>query len=87
MENRPFQNETELKDLRCFYADNGSPWLKLGPIKLELQSFVPYVAVIRELLYPHECDGITDYLGPLLGQPPGRMSGGRSPKNDWTMKK
>ena len=44
------------------------------------------MAVLRELLYPHECDNITQFLGPLLGTPPGRMKGGLG-KNDWTMKK
>lgn len=71
--------------MKCFYADNNSAWLKLGPIKIEMQNHEPYVAVIRELMYPHECDEITQYLGPFLGAPPGRMAGGTGP-NDWTMK-
>ena len=84
---KTFRNETEMKDLKCFYADNNSPWLKLGPIKIDLQNFEPYVAVIRELMYPHECDEVTQFLGPYLGPPPGRMSGGTRGGNDWTMKK
>ncbi len=82
-----FRNATEDKDLHCFYAHNDSPWLKLAPIKVELKSFDPYVAVFRELMLPHECDSITEYLGPLLGPPPGRMSNKGAAKNDWTMKK
>ena len=76
----------ETKDLYCFYGNNNSPWLKLGPIKVELQNKEPYVAVLRELVFEDECDSITDFLGPFLGTPPGRMGGGTG-KNDWTMKK
>lgn len=82
-----FQNETELKDLKCFYADNDSPWLKLGPMKIEMQNLKPYLVVIRELMYPNECDEITKFLAPFLGQPPGRMNRKQAGKNDWTMKK
>ena len=82
---KTFRNETELKDLKCFYSDNNSPWLALGPLKIEMQSHEPYLVVIRELMYPHECDEITQFLGPYLGAPPGRMAGGQGP-NDWTMK-
>ena len=81
-----FQNATETKDLKCFYGHSNSPWLRLGPIKIEVQNKEPYLAVLRELLYPHECDNITQFLGPMLGTPPGRMKGGVG-KNDWTMKK
>ena len=84
---KTFRNETELKGLKCFYADNNKPWLKLGPMKMELQNYDPYVVVIRELMFPNECDEITEYLTPFLGAPPGRMSGKRGGMNDWTMKK
>ena len=83
---KTFRNESELKDLKCFYAHNNSPWLKLGPVKIELQNYQPYVAVIRELMFANECDEITQYLGDYLGAPPGRMSGRAGAKNDWTMK-
>ena len=53
---------------------------------MELQNKEPYVAVLRELVFEDECDNITDFLGPFLGTPPGRMGGGTG-KNDWTMKK
>ena len=65
-----------------------SSWLRLAPLKLELRSREPYLAVLRELMFDHECDNITAYLGPLLGFPPGRMGGAKNMfKNDWTMKK
>ena len=81
-----FQNASETKDLKCFYGHNNSPWLRLGPIKLEVQNKSPYIAVLREILFSHECDNITSFLSPFLGTPPGRMKGGTG-KNDWTMKK
>ena len=85
---KQFQNASEDKDLKCFYGHNDSPWLKLAPLKIDIQNHEPYIAVLRELMYPHECDGITNFLGDHLGPPPGRMklkNGGT--KNDWTMKK
>jgi hypothetical protein len=45
--------------------------------------------VLRELMYSHECDGITQFLSPWLGKPPGSMSRKKTKgvTNDWTMKK
>jgi len=54
---------------------------------MELKSRSPYIAVLRELMFDHECDNITSFLGPYLGFPPGRMSSKGGGKNDWTMKK
>ena len=71
--------------LKCYYGHNNSPWLFLGPFKIEENSLDPYHVAIYELLYGHECDKVTEFLGPLLDFPPGRMNH-RNPKNDWTMK-
>ena len=60
--------------------------MALGPIKMEIRNKAPYLAVLKEVLYPHECDNITDFLTPWLGAPPGRMNP-RAAKNDWTMMK
>ena len=81
-----FKGPEEDKDLGCFYGDNGSPWLRLGPIKVEVKNKNPYIAVLRELLFEHECDNITQFLGPFLDFPPGHMTT-KAKKNDWTMKK
>ncbi len=51
-----------------------------------MKNFNPYIAVIRQLMYPHECESVTKFLGPTLDFPPGRMNT-RAKKNDWTMKK
>jgi len=75
----------EVAKLKCFYGHNSSPWLKLGPFKVEENSQDPYHVTIHELLYDHECDNITQFLGPMLDFPPGRMNQ-KTQKNDWTMK-
>ena len=64
----------ETSNLKCFYGSNASPWLFLGPFKIEENSLDPYHVTIYELLYAHECDQVTEFLGPLLDFPPGRMS-------------
>ena len=55
-------------------------------MKIEMNSYDPAHSTIKNILYEHECDAITKYLGPYLNFPPGRMNS-RSKKNDWTMKK
>lgn len=80
-----FRKPEDDKDLRCFYGSNGSPWLRLAPLKVEVRNHEPYVAVLKELMFHHECDNITRFLGPHLDFPPGRMNP-RNNVNDWTMK-
>ena len=79
------QTPKERANLTCFYSHNGSPWLRLGPMKVEVNSYDPFHVTIRELLYENECDEITKFLGPKLDFPPGRMDH-KSKRNDWTMK-
>ena len=55
------------------------------PFKIEENSHDPYHVIIHDMLYDNECDKITQFLGPMLDFPPGRMNGRKS-KNDWTMK-
>ena len=91
--NGRFQIPQQNTHMRCFYSNGGSDWLRLGPMKVELISEEPYVAVIRQVLFEDECDKITDFLTPQLGFPPGRSTRakgqGLAPvgRNDWTMKK
>jgi prolyl 4-hydroxylase len=75
----------EIGKLKCFYGHNDSPWLKIGPFKIEENALDPYHVTILELLYEHECNDITEFLGPMLNFPPGRMNL-KTKKNDWTMK-
>ena len=48
--------------LRCFYSHSHSDWLRLGPFKIEVNSYDPFHAVIRNLMFDNECDAIKDYL-------------------------
>lgn len=73
------------RKLKCFYGTSDSVWLKIGPFKIEENSHDPYHVIIHDMLYDNECDKITQFLGPMLDFPPGRMNGRKS-KNDWTMK-
>merc|ERR1712223_297310 len=75
----------ELGLLKCFYGHNNSPWLKIGPFKIEENALDPYHVTIHQLLYDHECNNITEFLGPMLDFPPGRMNF-KTARNDWTMK-
>ena len=55
-------------------------------MKIQLNSKDPPHVTIKEFLYERECNETTNYLGPLLDFPPGRMNS-KKKKNDWTMKK
>ena len=59
--------------MKCFYGHNDSPWLKIGPFKIEENALDPYHVTILELLYEHECNDITEFLGPMLNFPPGKI--------------
>ena len=48
--------------MRCFLSSSGSSWLLLGPMKIQQNSHDPYIINVKELLYDHECDGITTSL-------------------------
>ena len=45
--------------MRCFFSTSESSWLLLGPMKTQLNSHDPYIVKVKDLLYDHECDGIT----------------------------
>lgn len=59
-------------------------------MKIELRNKVPFLAVIRDLLYENETKNITSFLEPKLNFPPGRMKKRKNLQgqlaNDWTMK-
>ena len=81
-----FQTPQERANLRCFYSNSDSDWLRLGPMKIQINSHDPAHAVIKDFFYERECDETTKFLGPHLNFPPGRMNP-KAKKNDWTMKK
>ena len=69
--------------LGCFLRGSSSDWLRLGPMKIEIHSQNPYHAVIKELIYPHECDKIKIPLVYWLGE--GRKGHpNHHPSLEWT---
>ena len=56
-------------------------------MKIEVNADDPFHVTIKDLLFDHECNAITNLLGPRLHFPPGKMDATSPKKNDWTMKK
>ena len=52
--------------LRCFLVASNSKWLRLGPMKIEINSANPFHSVIKELIYPNESDKMKKPLAHLL---------------------
>ena len=69
--------------LKCFLVASNSNWLRLGPMKVETKSMNPLHSVIKELIYPHECDKMSSPLVHLLDK---RRKNYKkpSPTKDWT---
>ena len=61
-----YQTKTERAHLRCFPGWSNSPWLKLGPMKIELAWTDPQIVTFHELLYDEECDSLTYNLSAKL---------------------
>ena len=60
-----FQSLTERSTLRCTFISN-SYWLRIGPMKIQINSLDPFHLTVKELLYNHECDEIKKPLAPKL---------------------
>ena len=52
--------------LKCYYQSSNSKWLKLGPMKIQINSQDFMHLIIKDLLYNHECDQIKNPLPPYL---------------------
>ena len=72
------------KALRCFHASAVSDWLRLGPMKIQVNSNDPYHAVIKELVYYHECDQIRQPLTGLLVKRDKEQYGAPQYSFEWT---
>ena len=55
-------------------------------MKIQINSHDPAHVVIKDLMSDRECDGMTEFLTPMLNFPPGKMNR-KAKSNDWTMKK
>lgn len=55
-----------LAQLKCRYVKNGSPFLKIAPLKLEEASLKPYIVVYHEVLYDKEIELIKQMAKPRV---------------------
>lgn len=56
-----------VKDKRCFYStNNGHPYLLLRPLKVEVFSQNPYIAMYYDLIEPNEIDLIKELSMPVV---------------------
>lgn len=56
-----------VKDKRCFYStNNGHPYLLLRPLKVEVFSQNPYIAMFYDLIEPKEIDLIKELSMPVV---------------------
>ena len=78
-----FEPPEDSKDLICFHASSGSDWLRLGPMKIQSNSHNPYHAVIKELIFRHECDGMRKPLGRKLDKRRTEDFGKPSKYHEW----
>lgn len=72
------------KGLKCFRAHANSEWLHLGPMKIQTNSHNPFHAVIKELLFTHECENIQMPLGRLLDKRSKDEYGAPAKYFEWT---
>ena len=56
--------ESIIKDLTCSYVDNGVPFLKIAPLKLEQISHDPYIVVYHNVMYDSEIEIIQHMAKP-----------------------
>ena len=72
------------RDLKCFHGSAQSDWLRLGPMKIQVNSRNPFHAVIKELLYHHECDRIQTPLAWMLDERNKEQYGTPQYSFEWT---
>ena len=53
------QTAQQKAHLRCYYSSSNSDWLKVAPLKFQINSYDPFHITIKQLIFDHECDEIT----------------------------
>lgn len=56
----------QVAPLRCRYVTNDSPFLKIGPVKVEEHSLNPYIVVYHDLIYDEEIEYIQEEAKPQV---------------------
>ncbi|XP_070493818.1 prolyl 4-hydroxylase subunit alpha-1-like [Chironomus tepperi] len=57
-------SESVIKELTCRYVDNGVPFLKIAPLKLEQISLDPYIVIYHQVMYDSEIELIKQMAKP-----------------------
>lgn len=60
------QTPEQEKSLKCWYSDQGSPWLYLQPVKVEQFNHNPYIVMFHHLLSDGESAQVREMAAPLL---------------------
>lgn len=50
------QSQQELSKLKCKYVTNKSPFLKIGPLKMEEAHLKPYIVIYHEVMHDNEIE-------------------------------
>ena len=69
--------------MKCYHASGSSDWLRLGPMKIQMNSHVPFHIVIKELVQVQECDRIRKPLVEKLDSRSKEKDGKPSPSTEW----
>ena len=57
-----------MTNIKCTYFSSSSQWLRLGQMKLQVNSVDPFQAIIKNLLFSHECDEIISNFENEIGE-------------------
>lgn len=55
---------SETARLYCRYESKNSPFLRIAPLKLEILSFKPYIAIYHEVIYDSEIEVLKELAWP-----------------------
>lgn len=65
-EKMPQVFQTDRRNLRCRYFDNGHPYMKLQPAKLEVMHERPYIVIFHDILSNDEIRTVIELSDPKL---------------------
>lgn len=60
------QTPKQLAKLSCRYVTNSSPFLKIGPLKLEEANLVPYIVLYHEVISDKEIEVVKEMAKPRV---------------------
>ena len=57
-------NYSTNSSLKCYFLSNGHPFLIIGPVKEEIVSFVPFIAIYHDVITESQATQIKDFAIP-----------------------